>query len=65
MMVTAEPILLETESPIRNGRGFSPALIKESANIGVNAKQTISFANMADNIALTSMVINKKNRAWL
>ena len=62
MIVAAEPILLETASPTRNGRGLRPASIKESANIGVNAKHTISFANSADNKALTSMAINKKNR---
>ncbi len=62
MMVAAEPILLETASPIRKGRGFSFASIKESANTGVKAKHTISFANIADSKALTHMVINKKSR---
>ncbi len=61
MIVAAEPILLETASPIRNGSGFRPASIKERANIGVNAKHTISLANSADNKALTSMVTNHNN----
>ena len=58
--VAAEPMLLETDSPIRNGSGVIPVWIKAIANTGVNAKQTMSLAKTADRKALASMVAKRK-----
>ena len=59
-MVAAEPMLLATANPIRNGMGLSLASSRAMDSTGVKAKQTMSLASIEDNTALATMMFSKK-----
>lgn len=62
MIVAAEPMLLDTARPIRNGIGSKPARSRARASTGVKAKQMMSLAYIADNRALDAMTAKRNRR---